>query len=85
MPWYKFTPCCNDHADPKNRNQYSMCGNGSTPPYCEGYLRVCAIQATDWRGKPIINCELEEEIWCALEKKISTANVLLKGTDCDVC
>lgn len=85
MPWYQFTPCCKEHSDPKNRNQYTIYGNGQNAPHCEGYLRVCAIQATDRNNKPHITCDLEDEIWCALEKQISTVNVLLKGSDCDIC
>lgn len=87
MPWYKFTPCCNNEGNPKDPNQYTLWGNGTQPtsPNCTGYKKICAIQALDWRGRPIIDCDLEHEIWCAQERQRPSANVLLKGTDCDDC
>ena len=85
MPWYIFTPCCSKDGNPKDSNQYTLYGNGSYPPYCEGYVKICAIQACDHHKKPIITCDLEEEICCALEHHTSTTNVLLKGTHCGVC
>jgi hypothetical protein len=81
MPWYTFTPCCSKDGNPKDENQYTLYGNH--PPHCEGYLMVCAIQAMDHHKKPIITCDLEAEICCALENQTSTTNVLLKGSKCD--
>lgn len=83
MPWYSYTPCCKNDGDPKDRNQYTLFGDH--PPHCEGHVMVCAIQAMDDRKKPIITCDLEEEICCALEHHKSTINVLLKGSDCKDC
>ncbi|UZJ63257.1 hypothetical protein OKW96_12085 [Sphingobacterium sp. KU25419] len=67
----------------EDKNQYTL--YGSHPPFCEGHLRVCAIQAKDHNKKPHITCDLEEEICCALENQMSTTNVLLKGSHCKEC
>lgn len=82
MPWYLFTPCCEKDADPTDKNQYTLYGNGCCPPVCIGHLKVCAIQAMDCGEKPIITCDLEKEICRALENQTDTVNVLLKGLNC---
>ena len=83
MPWYSFTPCCKNDGNPKDENQYTLLGN--QPPHCEGHLMVCAIQANDHHKKPIITCDLEAEICCALDNQTNTTNVLLKGSHCKEC
>lgn len=77
MPWYSFTPASIPTSDPSNPNQYILIG--STPPICGGPKNnICAIQATDNSGQPVITNSLKIEMANALENNIESANVLLK-------
>jgi len=79
MPWYKFTPG-GATPNPSNRNQYTLYGGGGFPPSCPGNIRICAIQAMDSGGLPILTTALLNEIIQALENRNDSTNVLLKDT-----
>ncbi|AIM38126.1 hypothetical protein KO02_16665 [Sphingobacterium sp. ML3W] len=71
MAWYKYNggPVC----DP---NSYTLVGNA--PPSCPNpNIRLCAIQAFDNMGSPIITPALCGEIGTALQNKTESVNVLL--------
>lgn len=74
MPWYLFTPIY--PCDPCDPNNYTLVGN--FPPSCPGPKNyLCAIQAMDNLGLPIITFSLCAEIATALQNNIDTTNVLL--------
>lgn len=78
MPWYIFCPK-NPPYDPCNPNNYVLVG--STPPSCPSpKIYLCAIQAADNMGKPIITIQLCEEIIISLNNQIETINVRLRPT-----
>jgi len=79
MAWYLFTPPLTGTPNPSDPNQYTLNGDGSTPPVCPFNDTVCAIQAPDNSGKPIISTALRQEIITAVNNKTESANVLLKG------
>ncbi|MEJ5145365.1 hypothetical protein [Sphingobacterium sp. MYb388] len=71
MPWYKY-----NGGDIGNPNNYTNVGN--TPPSCPNpNIRLCAIQAADNMGQPIITAALIMEISNALNNRVETTNVLL--------
>lgn len=78
MPWYLFTPTSTPRQT-SNPNEYTLVtGN---PPLCPGANNfLCAIQAIDNLGQPIIPYLLLAEISDALENRIDTTNVKLKPT-----
>ncbi|MFD2904876.1 hypothetical protein [Sphingobacterium anhuiense] len=75
MPWYAFTPVP-PSCDPCDPNNYTLVG--STPPPCPApNIFLCAIQAMDNMGKPlIVPCA---EIAYAISNSIDTANVQLSN------
>lgn len=76
MPWYAFTPLA-PLSYPDDPNQYTLIG--ATPPACPGANNfLCAIQAADNLGQPIITAALLEEMGTALENYADSTNVLLK-------
>ncbi|MDH5825829.1 hypothetical protein [Sphingobacterium faecium] len=75
MPWYSFTPGAATPQDPSDPNQYTLFG--MTPPPCPGGCKICAIQAMDNMGKPIITLALLREIIRALHNCTASTNVLL--------
>lgn len=79
MPWYSFSPIDTFPHDPGNPNNYTAVGS-STPscPNPNDYL--CAIQAADNSGKPLITQALETQITIALANKVESTNVLLRPT-----
>jgi hypothetical protein len=71
MPWYKY-----NGGDPGNPNNFDLIG--STPPSCPSpNNRLCAIQASDNMGQPIITAALVAEIASAVNNRMETTNVLL--------
>ena len=79
MPWYQFTPIGIAPYDPNTPNNYTLVG--STPPSCPNPNNfLCAIQANDNFGKPIITCALLAQIDLALANRTETTNVLLRPT-----
>lgn len=71
MPWYQFT------GDPSN--PYTLIGN--TPPNCPSpKIHLCAIQAADNLGQPIITYQLTLEIVAALNNSTDSTNVRLRPT-----
>lgn len=78
MPWYVFNPIDPFPHNPCDPNNYVLIG--STPPSCPGANNyLCAIQAADNLGKPIITPALCNEIALALLNHIDTVNVLLRS------
>ncbi|MEN5232880.1 hypothetical protein [Sphingobacterium faecium] len=77
MPWYSFTPVSIATGDPSDPNQYTLIG--SIPPSCPSpNSNLCAIQASDNLGLPILTLPLLIEMANALENVTETSNVLLK-------
>ncbi|QQD16041.1 hypothetical protein [Sphingobacterium sp. UDSM-2020] len=75
MPWYSFTPTLNP-SEPANPNEYTLLG---AVPSCPGNNNfLCAIQANDNMGQPIIDAALLAEISLALQNRIDRTNVKLK-------
>lgn len=74
MPWYKFTPG-GSTPDPGDPNQYTNVG--TNPPWCPFNFTMCAIQAMDNDGQPIIGTALLREIVRALQNGNESTNVLL--------
>jgi hypothetical protein len=75
MPWYSFTPIP-PSCDPNNPNNWTLVG--PIPPPCPPPNNfLCAIQASDNMGKPIITVALSAEIAFALQNHVDTTNVLL--------
>lgn len=72
MPWYQY-----NSGDICNPNSYTLVG--STPPSCLSPKRkLCAIQASDNLGKPIITMSLVCQIANALQNEVESTNVLLR-------
>ncbi|WP_400261322.1 hypothetical protein ACFX5U_15515 [Sphingobacterium sp. SG20118] len=72
MPWYIY-----NGGDICDSNNYSLYGNN--PPPCPNPNNfLCAIQANDNMGKPIIISLLVCEIVNAVNSRTETTNVLLK-------
>ncbi|MNL55490.1 hypothetical protein D3C87_1789090 [compost metagenome] len=76
MPWYLYTPVTIP-PDVCNPNNYTLVG--SIPPNCPNPNNfLCAIQANDNLGKPIITFALICEIANAVNNRTETTNVLLR-------
>lgn len=79
MPWYLFCPIDpypHNICDPNN-----YINVGTVPPNCPNpNIYLCAIQAKDNAGKPIITPKLCNEIVMALNNRIESAHVLLRPT-----
>ncbi|MGJ1322848.1 hypothetical protein ACR780_09175 [Sphingobacterium faecium] len=76
MPWYSYIPGRTNVCDPNNYTPV-----GSNPPNCPtSKLFLCAIQANDNSGHPIITCALICEIANALENRTESTNVKLRPT-----
>ena len=79
MPWYKFKP---GGAPPNVGDPNQYISTGSTPPNCPTpKLFLCAIQAADNMGKPIITTALILEIANALQRTTDSTNVKLCSTN----
>lgn len=78
MPWFSFTPAF-PPGNPCDPNQYTFVGN--VPPSCPGVNNfLCAIQAINNFGQPIITAALVCEINAALENRTESVNVILRPT-----
>lgn len=76
MPWYSYTPITFP-GDICNQNNYTLLG--IFPPVCPSpKLRLCAIQAVDNLGHPILTPALICEIATALQNRAESTNVLLR-------
>lgn len=76
MPWYSFTPS-GLNGDVCNPNNYTLLT--TLPPTCPGSNNVlCAIQAIDNMGKPVITPSLMCEIGSTLQNGVAGINVLLR-------
>lgn len=72
MPWYQY-----NGGDICNPNSYTLVG--STPTSCPSTnIHLCAIQASDNMGLPIITFGLVCQIANALQTSTESTNVLLK-------
>lgn len=78
MPWYSFTPTGSAPFNVGDPNNYTLVG--STPPSCPNpNLHLCAIQANDNLGKPLLtDINLAFEIATAINSNIESVNVLLR-------
>ncbi|MEJ5145361.1 hypothetical protein [Sphingobacterium sp. MYb388] len=75
MPWYSY----NNPGSIGDPNSYNLEGN--TPPSCPNPNNfICAIQANDNLGKPILTFGLVVAIADALQTRTESTNVLLKPT-----
>ncbi|UIR57401.1 hypothetical protein LZQ00_06180 [Sphingobacterium sp. SRCM116780] len=83
MPWYLFTPT--SPCLPCDPNNYTLLG--AVPPPCPPPNNfLCAIQANDNAGKPVITAALCAEIAYALQCRIDTTNVRLSSSNqCPMC
>lgn len=76
MPWYLFCPT-GFPANTSDPTLYQL--PQSVPPNCPGQKNfLCAIQANDNSGTPIITPALALEIANALNNKIESTNVKLR-------
>ncbi len=76
MPWYSYTPITfpGNICDPNN---YTLLG--IFPPVCPSpKVRLCAIQALDSFGQPILTPALFCEIATAMQNRMEGVNVLLR-------
>lgn len=74
MPWYIYTLINGDICDVNNYTLY-----GPTAPLCgTPKLHLCAIQANDNMGRPILTSVIVCEIASALQNKTESTNVRLK-------
>lgn len=79
MPWFIFCPIDTFPNDVCNPNNYFLVG--ASPPNCpDPNLHLCAIQANNNAGKPIITCGLIIEIANAINSNLETTNVHLRPT-----
>jgi hypothetical protein len=77
MPWYLYIAGRTDVSDPNN---YTPAG--TLPPNCPANkLFLCAIQANDNSGQPVLNnINLFIEIANAVNNRTETTNVKLRPT-----
>jgi hypothetical protein len=79
MPWYLYNPIDTFPHNPVDANNYDLIGN--TPPSCPSpNSKLCAIQAADNSGNPIITQALTSEMLLALSNSFESTNVLLRPT-----
>jgi hypothetical protein len=79
MPWYIFNPIDSFPHNACDPNNYDLIG--INPPNCPSpNLRLCAIQAYDNFGVPIITQALCAEIATAVINQTETTNVVLRPT-----
>jgi len=77
MPWYEFTPAGGPPHAICDHNSYTYVG--MTPPTCPTPKKsLCAIQANDSGGQPIMTYALVCEIGSALQNRMDSTNVMLK-------
>lgn len=76
MPWYLYDPGATDVTDPNNYGPPLI-----IPPNCPTPKRyLCAIQANDNSGSPVILIVLVNEIANALNNGSESTNVKLRPT-----
>ena len=76
MPWYSYTPTTllSNVCDPNN---YTLVG--VLPPACPSpKRRLCAVQAVDNMGRPILTPALLCEIASAMQNSLEGVNVRLR-------
>lgn len=79
MPWYLYNPIDSFPHNPVDPNNYDLIG--SLPPSCPSpNNRLCAIQANDNLGNPIITQALASDMLVAIANSFETTNVLLRPT-----
>lgn len=78
MPWYYYTPPGPPYDNCNDTHFTLVVG---LPPGCPGANNyLCAIQAIDSAGLPIITTDLCTQIATALRDRVDTTNVKLKAT-----
>lgn len=76
MPWYSYNPP-GLFGDICNPNNYTLVG--ILPPFCPSpKQRLCAVQALDNFGLPILTPALICEISTAMQNRLESVNVLLR-------
>lgn len=79
MPWYSFIPIDTFPHNTTDPNNYQLVG--ILPPNCPTpKSHLCAIQAADNSGLPIITTALTAEMADALNNSFESTNVLLRPT-----
>ncbi len=79
MPWYLFNPIDTFPHNTVDPNNYDPIG--SIPPSCPNpNTKLCAIQANDNLGNPIITLALAGEMASAINNNFESTNVLLRPT-----
>lgn len=77
MPWFVFCPLGSVPYDICDPNNYVLVG--STPPICPSpKIYLCAIQAANNIGQPLLTFPLLCEIATAVNNRVETVNVLLR-------
>ncbi|MEN5055155.1 hypothetical protein [Sphingobacterium kitahiroshimense] len=72
MSWFSL----DSNGNPINPNDYQL---ESTPPTgCNGSDQICAVQATDNAGKPVLSPALKDEMITALHDRTPSTNVKLR-------
>lgn len=79
MPWYIYNPIDTFPHNPADPNNFVLIGN--YPPSCPSpKQKLCAIQASDNMGQPILTAALTVEIAVAVNNAMDTTNVILRPT-----
>ncbi|UIR57396.1 hypothetical protein LZQ00_06150 [Sphingobacterium sp. SRCM116780] len=77
MPWYPYLPTGTPPYSVINTNYFGP--PQAYPPACAPpHDFLCAIQATDSSGQPVITFALLEEMEFAINNRIETTNVKLR-------
>ncbi|MEI2273054.1 hypothetical protein OHD16_12965 [Sphingobacterium sp. ML3W] len=73
MSWFSFTG-----SDPSQPSHYTLVGD--TPPSCATPTeQMCALQAANSAGSPVITDALKNEIINSLQNQVNGTNVRLKS------
>ncbi|NJI73196.1 hypothetical protein HCX49_08260 [Sphingobacterium kitahiroshimense] len=72
MAWFSLTG-----SNPTQPSNYQLVGS-TPPPGCSGTNQICAIQATDNAGQPVLSAALKDEMILALHNRNASTNVQLK-------
>ena len=76
MPWYIYNPGATDPLNPSNYGPPLL-----PPPTCPGPKNfLCAIQANDNFGRPIITPQFCCELMYALQNRTESTNIKLRPT-----
>lgn len=71
MAWFRL-----NSGSPTNPNNYTL--ESGTPTDCIGTNQICAVQAADNAGKPVLSPALKDQMIDALHFNTPSTNVQLK-------